>query len=191
MDVWMKRVFAALYPNGLPDCAQDFIGIAQQYLFHYVRRCPQILEAPEKRRPSGMKSLLSPLALLAALVMTLSGCARTIPPPTSAESASPSAPTVETSDEKPDKLLPTTANPKSTAQLTTEAAASRAVCVTCRFRHCRGCCRSTGALPAEHLLDYLILNTGVYWACDGTLEVSPPFHRLPSSCPGRPSCGQR
>lgn len=48
MDVWMKRVFAALYPNGLPDCAQDFIGIAQQYLFHYVRCCPQILEAPEK-----------------------------------------------------------------------------------------------------------------------------------------------
>ena len=51
-----------------------------------------------------MKSLLSPLALLAALVMTLSGCARTVPPPTSAESASPSAPTAETSDEKPDKL---------------------------------------------------------------------------------------
>ena len=48
MDVWMKRVFAALYPNGLPDCAQDFIGIAQQYLFHYARCCPQILEAPEK-----------------------------------------------------------------------------------------------------------------------------------------------
>lgn len=48
MDVWMKRVFAALYPNGLPDCAQDFIGIAQQYLFHYARCCPQILETPEK-----------------------------------------------------------------------------------------------------------------------------------------------
>ena len=51
-----------------------------------------------------MKSLLSPLALLAALVMTLSGCAHTIPPPTSAESASPSGTTVETSDEKRDKL---------------------------------------------------------------------------------------
>ena len=50
MDVWMKRVFAALYPNGLPDCAQDFIGIAQQYLFHYARCCPQILE-PFRRRP--------------------------------------------------------------------------------------------------------------------------------------------
>ena len=37
-----------LYPNGLPDCAQDFIGIAQQYLFHYARCCPQILETPEK-----------------------------------------------------------------------------------------------------------------------------------------------
>ena len=73
-----------------------------------------------------MKSLLSPLALLAALVMTLSGCARTIPPPTSAESASPSAPTVETSDEKPDKL-PDDSQSESTAQLT-EAAASPQLC---------------------------------------------------------------
>ncbi len=70
MDVWMKRVFAALYPNGLPDCAQDFIGIAQQYLFHYVRCCPQIFGSSRKGGCSGMKSLLSPLALLAALVMT-------------------------------------------------------------------------------------------------------------------------
>lgn len=37
MDVWMKRVIAAYYPEGLPPCADGFQGIAQQYLFHYVR----------------------------------------------------------------------------------------------------------------------------------------------------------
>lgn len=44
MDVWMKRVFAVLYPQGLPKCAHDYIGIAQQYLFHYARTCPQAFE---------------------------------------------------------------------------------------------------------------------------------------------------
>lgn len=44
MDVWMKRVFQVLYPNGLPECAKNHIGIAQQYLFHYARTCPQIFE---------------------------------------------------------------------------------------------------------------------------------------------------
>lgn len=122
-----------------------------------------------------MKSLLSPLALLAALVMTLSGCVRTIPPPTSAESASPSAPTVETSDEKPDKL-PDDSQSESTAQLT-EAAASPQLCAYL----------PVSSLPEDAAaalepyrqsissLDYLILNTGVYWAADGTLEVSPAF----------------
>ena len=47
MDVWMKRVFAVLYPNGLPDCARDFAGIAQQYLFHYARTCPQAFDPEE------------------------------------------------------------------------------------------------------------------------------------------------
>lgn len=37
LDVWMKRVMAVLYPNGLPQCAEQYKGIAQQYLFHYSR----------------------------------------------------------------------------------------------------------------------------------------------------------
>ena len=37
MDVWMKRVMAVLYPDGLPKCAEKYRGIAQQYLFHYAR----------------------------------------------------------------------------------------------------------------------------------------------------------
>lgn len=36
-DVWIKRVMERFYPNGLPDCTKGIEGIAQQYLFHYVR----------------------------------------------------------------------------------------------------------------------------------------------------------
>lgn len=37
MDVWMKRVMASLFPNGLPTEFSPVAGIAQQYLFHYGR----------------------------------------------------------------------------------------------------------------------------------------------------------
>ena len=36
-DVWIKRVMETYYPNGIPECAKGFEGIAQQYLFHYIR----------------------------------------------------------------------------------------------------------------------------------------------------------
>ena len=36
-DVWIKRVMSELYPNGLPECALEHKGIAQQYLYHYAR----------------------------------------------------------------------------------------------------------------------------------------------------------
>lgn len=36
-DVWVKRVLAQWYPNGLPYCVKGVEGIAQQYLFHYIR----------------------------------------------------------------------------------------------------------------------------------------------------------
>lgn len=36
-DVWVKRLMAQFYPNGLPDCTKGIEGIAQQYLFDYVR----------------------------------------------------------------------------------------------------------------------------------------------------------
>ncbi|MBR7009250.1 MAG: DNA glycosylase [Ruminococcus sp.] len=36
-DVWVKRVMAQWYPNGLPECTKGIEGIAQQYLFHYIR----------------------------------------------------------------------------------------------------------------------------------------------------------
>lgn len=37
LDVWMKRVMASLFPDGLPGEFAPIAGIAQQYLFHYGR----------------------------------------------------------------------------------------------------------------------------------------------------------
>ncbi|MCD8328697.1 MAG: DNA-3-methyladenine glycosylase 2 family protein [Ruminococcus sp.] len=37
IDVWISRVMKRYYPNGLPDCTKGIEGIAQQYLFHYIR----------------------------------------------------------------------------------------------------------------------------------------------------------
>lgn len=41
VDVWIKRVMERYYPNGLPECVKGVEGIAQQYLFHYIRNNPQ------------------------------------------------------------------------------------------------------------------------------------------------------
>ncbi len=43
VDVWVKRVMT-LYPDGLPAQIEQFKGIAQQYLFHYIRKHPEIAE---------------------------------------------------------------------------------------------------------------------------------------------------
>ena len=37
VDVWIKRVMENYYPDGLPECVKGAEGIAQQYLFHYIR----------------------------------------------------------------------------------------------------------------------------------------------------------
>ena len=37
IDVWIKRVLAEYYPDGFPSFAAQDAGIAQQYLFHYIR----------------------------------------------------------------------------------------------------------------------------------------------------------
>lgn len=37
IDVWVKRIMAEMYPNGLPECTKNTEGIAQQYLFHWRR----------------------------------------------------------------------------------------------------------------------------------------------------------
>ena len=35
--MWIKRAMAELFPDGLPECAECYAGIAQQYIFHYAR----------------------------------------------------------------------------------------------------------------------------------------------------------
>jgi len=37
IDVWIKRAMETLFPKGLPKCAVEYAGIAQQYIFHYMR----------------------------------------------------------------------------------------------------------------------------------------------------------
>ena len=42
-DVWIKRAMTYLFPDGLPSEAVPYSGIAQQYIFNYVRVCPEAL----------------------------------------------------------------------------------------------------------------------------------------------------
>ena len=37
LDVWTKRVKERYYPNGFPPCFNDYGGVAQQYLYQYIR----------------------------------------------------------------------------------------------------------------------------------------------------------
>ena len=39
VDVWIKRALEKYYPKGFPKKLAPYAGIAQQYLFHYIRRC--------------------------------------------------------------------------------------------------------------------------------------------------------
>lgn len=47
VDVWIKRVLAEFYPNGFPAEFAENAGVAQQYLFHYVRNLAT--EKPPKK----------------------------------------------------------------------------------------------------------------------------------------------
>ncbi|MCC8068654.1 MAG: DNA-3-methyladenine glycosylase 2 family protein [Ruminococcus sp.] len=37
IDVWIKRVLKEYYPTGFPKSLYEYQGIAQQFLFHYIR----------------------------------------------------------------------------------------------------------------------------------------------------------
>jgi len=39
VDVWIKRVLDTYYPDGFPQYLKQYQGIAQLYLFHYIRNC--------------------------------------------------------------------------------------------------------------------------------------------------------
>ncbi len=36
-DVWIKKAMAAWFPEGLPEPALPYAGVAQQYMFHFIR----------------------------------------------------------------------------------------------------------------------------------------------------------
>lgn len=36
-DVWIKRALKELFDGALPECAMPYAGIAQQYIFHFMR----------------------------------------------------------------------------------------------------------------------------------------------------------
>jgi N-glycosylase/DNA lyase len=38
VDVWIKKALAEFYPDGFPFAGHPYAGIAQQFLFHYIRR---------------------------------------------------------------------------------------------------------------------------------------------------------
>jgi N-glycosylase/DNA lyase len=42
-DVWVKRIMAELYPDGMPECSKGYEGIAQQYLFHWRRNSERFI----------------------------------------------------------------------------------------------------------------------------------------------------
>ncbi len=44
VDVWMKRAMERLFPGMAPEDFGNHAGIAQQYIFHYSRRHPEIFE---------------------------------------------------------------------------------------------------------------------------------------------------
>ncbi|MBR2042924.1 MAG: DNA-3-methyladenine glycosylase 2 family protein [Clostridia bacterium] len=37
IDVWIKRALSYFFNNDFPECAKEYAGIAQQYLFYYAR----------------------------------------------------------------------------------------------------------------------------------------------------------
>ncbi len=44
IDVWMKKIMNKFFKNESPQIFGRFAGIAQQYLFHYIRMNPKLLE---------------------------------------------------------------------------------------------------------------------------------------------------
>ena len=56
VDVWIRRAMEELFPGGLPDCARPYAGLSQQYLFHYVRLCPDALPQHLAQDSTGKKA---------------------------------------------------------------------------------------------------------------------------------------
>ena len=44
VDTWIKKALSGFYPKGFPEKFRPVAGIAQQYLFHYIRTAPDVEE---------------------------------------------------------------------------------------------------------------------------------------------------
>ena len=43
-DVWIKRAMQVLFSGELPECAVEYAGIVQQYIFHFARMTKREIE---------------------------------------------------------------------------------------------------------------------------------------------------
>jgi len=50
VDTWIKTVMSEFYPSGLPEFVKPYAGIAQIYLFHYIRNEKAIHNSHEKTK---------------------------------------------------------------------------------------------------------------------------------------------
>lgn len=55
VDVWIKRALNIFFPEGFPEDIKETSGIAQQYLFHYIRTAPQV--EPMRREEKRLREL--------------------------------------------------------------------------------------------------------------------------------------
>lgn len=49
IDTWIKKALIYFYPDGFPKEFQAFAGLAQQYIFHYIRTCPTAIPKELKK----------------------------------------------------------------------------------------------------------------------------------------------
>lgn len=50
IDVWIARALDYYYKDGFPEFAKPYGGIAQQYIFHYIRTCKQAIPDEYKKK---------------------------------------------------------------------------------------------------------------------------------------------
>lgn len=50
IDRWIKKALIYFYPDGFPSQYNDIAGIAQQYIFHYIRTCENAIPDEYKKK---------------------------------------------------------------------------------------------------------------------------------------------
>lgn len=50
VDTWIKKALTYYYPQGFPEEFKEIAGIAQQYIFHYIRTCKDAIPAEYRKK---------------------------------------------------------------------------------------------------------------------------------------------